>query len=191
MGWFRFKTLKKQQSYGSGAVSGAIPPVMLGTAMKILIVSDTHCRQDNYKKAIAKTGSMDLLIHCGDTEGEEEMLSSLAPCPAIIVMGNNDFFSDLPREREFMLGRYKVWVTHGHNYYVSMGTDTIKQEAAERGVDIVIYGHTHKPVIDASGSVIALNPGSLTYPRQAGRKPSYMLMELDREGEAHFTIVYL
>ena len=27
--------------------------------------------------------------------------------------------------------------------------------------------------------------------RVEGRKPSYMLMELDRQGEAHFTICYL
>ena len=36
-----------------------------------------------------------------------------------------------------------------------------------------------------------INPGSLSYPRQPGRKPSYIMMELEREGEAHFTIHYL
>ena len=59
------------------------------------------------------------------------------------------------------------------------------------GVDIVIYGHTHKPVVDIEGDIIAVNPGSLTYPRQENRKPSYIIMELDREGKVHFTINYL
>ena len=36
-----------------------------------------------------------------------------------------------------------------------------------------------------------LNPGSLSFPRQEGRRPSYMLMDLDDEGEAHFTTCYL
>jgi hypothetical protein len=67
----------------------------------------------------------------------------------------------------------------------------LKEEARSRGVDIVMYGHTHKPVIDTSGGMIAVNPGSLTYPRQAGRRPSYILMELDEEGKAHFSIHYL
>ena len=106
-------------------------------------------------------------------------------------MGNNDFFADLPREKEFVVGKYRIWLTHGHNYYVSMGNETIKREARARGVDIVMYGHSHKPVVDLGEDVIAVNPGSLTYPRQEGRRPSFIIMDLDRKGEAHFTINYL
>lgn len=60
-----------------------------------------------------------------------------------------------------------------------------------RGVDVVMYGHTHRPVVDIEDDIIAVNPGSLTYPRQDNRKPSYIIMDLDREGKAHFTINYL
>ena len=45
-------------------------------------------------------------------------------------------------------------------------TSMIKQEAISRGCSIVMYGHTHKPVIEYDPHVIALNPGSLSYPRQ-------------------------
>lgn len=158
--------------------------------MKILIVSDTHRKNDAYFQVL-QLQRPDMVIHCGDAEGSEYALTQAADCPVKIVLGNNDFFSELPRELELSVGSYKVWVTHGHNYYVSMGNEMIKEEAAARGADIVMYGHTHRPVIDTSGSVIALNPGSLSYPRQEGRRPSYMVMELDREGEAHFTLVYL
>ena len=68
---------------------------------------------------------------------------------------------------------------------------TLKEEARSRGVDIVMFGHTHKPYLDIENDLITLNPGSLSYPRQDGRKPSYMIMELDKAGEAHFTIAYL
>ena len=108
-----------------------------------------------------------------------------------MVMGNNDFFSDLPREKEFQIGKYKIWLTHGHTYYVSMGDENIKREARERGVDIVMFGHSHRPIVDIDKDIIAVNPGSLTYPRQEGKKPSYVIMELDCKGEAHFTICYL
>lgn len=158
--------------------------------MKIIIVSDTHKKNDNYFKVI-QMHKPDMVIHCGDAEGCEYALTEAAECPVQIVLGNNDFFSYLPRELEFSVERYKVWVTHGHNYYVSMGNETIKEEAAARGVDIVMYGHTHRPVIDRSDDVIALNPGSLSYPRQDGHMPSYIIMEIDREGETHFTIAYV
>ena len=72
-----------------------------------------------------------------------------------------------------------------------MGNETIKKEAIDRGIDIVLYGHTHRPVIDIDDDIIAVNPGSLSYPRQEGRQPSYAIMEIDREGKVHFTIAYL
>lgn len=159
--------------------------------MKILIVSDTHRRNENYFRVLEKVKPIDMLIHCGDTEGSELAISRAAECPSQIVLGNNDFFSDLPRESEFMLGDYKVWLTHGHNYYVSMDNETIKEEALARGCDIVIYGHTHKPLVQIDDAVTAINPGSLTYPRQDGRRPSYIVMEIDEQGEAHYNICYL
>lgn len=159
--------------------------------MKALIVSDTHKRNDNYFKVLEAVSPVDLVIHCGDVEGSEYLIENAAGCRTEIVAGNNDFFSELPMEREFYIGKYRVWVTHGHNYYVSMGNQMLKEEARSRGVNIVCYGHTHRPVIDMDGGVIALNPGSLSYPRQDGRKPSYILMDIDREGEAHFTLRYL
>ena len=130
------------------------------------------------------------LLHCGDAEGSEYVLTRVVDCPVQIVLGNNDFLSCLPGELELKLGAYKVWVTHGHNYYVSMGNEVIKREAAARGMDIVIYGHTHKPLVDTKGSVIAVNPGSLSYPRQEGRRPSYIVMEVEDE-DLRFSIEYL
>lgn len=159
--------------------------------MKVLIVSDTHRQNQNFLNVVKKHQPFDMVVHCGDVEGSEYTICEAAGCPVEMVMGNNDFFSDLPREKEFHLGKYKVWLTHGHNYYVSMGNETIKQEARAKGVDIVMFGHSHRPVVEYEHGVIAVNPGSLTYPRQEGRKPSYVIMEIDRFGEAHFTIHYI
>lgn len=158
--------------------------------MKILVVSDTHRRNDNYF-TILEMHRPDMVIHCGDAVGSEYALTTAAECPVQMVAGNNDYFSELPRELEFSIGKYQVWVTHGHSYYVAMGNEMIKREAVARGKDIVIYGHTHRPVIDIDDEVIAINPGSLSYPRQDNHRPSYIIMELDRFEELHFTISYL
>ena len=56
---------------------------------------------------------------------------------------------------------------------------------------MVIYGHTHRPLIDMSGDVAALNPGSLSYPRQDGKKPSYIVMNIDDFGEIQCEIRYV
>lgn len=156
--------------------------------MKILIISDTHRRNDNFLKVLEMVKPVDMVIHCGDIVGSELDIVSSCDCPVKMVAGNNDFFSKLPTELEFELGKYHVWLTHGHHYYVSMGTEAIKQEAIARGVDLVFCGHTHRPKLELSGEVMVVNPGSISYPRQDGRKPSYVLMDIDRFGEAHFTI---
>lgn len=158
--------------------------------MKVLIVSDTHRKNENYFK-VAQIHNPDMIIHCGDVEGSEYALNSVPNCPVCMVAGNNDFFSELPRELELEVAGRKILVTHGHNYGVSMGNEQIKQEAIARGKDIVMYGHTHRPVVDIGAEVIAVNPGSLSYPRQEGHVPTYVIMEVDRFDRVNFTIAHV
>jgi len=159
--------------------------------MRILVVSDTHKKHENLKRVLENVSPVDLLIHLGDAEGYEDMIGEMAGCPMEIVAGNNDFFSRLPREKELEIGKYKVLITHGHHYYVAAGISDIMREAEARGMDIVMFGHTHVPLIEYGEHTIALNPGSLSYPRQEGKRPSYILMDIDKKGEAFFEIEYL
>lgn len=159
--------------------------------MKILIISDTHGKHDNLSRVLEQESPIDLLIHLGDAEGYEEYIAKQAGCPLEIVAGNNDFFSDLPREKELEIGKYKVLITHGHYYYVNTGIEEIARMAQGRDFDIVMYGHTHRPLIDIRKDIIVMNPGSLSYPRQEGRRPSYIVMETDQNGDVEFEIKYL
>ena len=159
--------------------------------MKILIVSDTHGKTENLEKVLEQEKPLDSLIHLGDIEGDEDYIEVLAECPVEAVAGNNDFFSDLPGEREIKIGKYKALLTHGHYYYVNAGTGRIKMEAEAREIDIAMFGHTHRPMLEQDNGVIVLNPGSISYPRQEGKHPSYIVMELDEMGEASFSIEYL
>ncbi len=158
--------------------------------MKILIVSDTHKSHRNLEKILEQVKPMDMLIHLGDTEGGEDYIEALADCPSHIVRGNNDFFSELPQEEEFDIEGHHIFITHGHYYYVAMSEERLKEEARARGADIVMYGHTHKPALRREPGLITLNPGSVAYPRQAGRKPSYMIMDI-KGGDVEISLEYL
>jgi putative phosphoesterase len=159
--------------------------------MKILVVSDTHKKHSNLKKVLKKVSPIDLMIHLGDAEGHEEEIIQMAGCPVEIIAGNNDFFSNLEMEKELRIGRYKILLTHGHYYYVNMGVEAIRKEAMGRSFDIVMFGHTHKPMVDSGKNIIVVNPGSISYPRQEGRQASYIIMEIDSDGAADFTIHYI
>ena len=159
--------------------------------MKILIVSDSHGRNVHLGKALDKVGDIDLFLHLGDLEGSEDFIEAFVNCQTELISGNNDYFTEIPRERLIQIGKYTVFMTHGHKYGVYYDLDRLKEVAKSHNADIVMFGHTHIPSIDYDDDIIAINPGSISQPRQAGRQPSFILMEIDREGEAHFTINYL
>ena len=99
--------------------------------MKILIVSDTHRKDENLKQVIARSGPLDMLIHLGDAEGSEHMIATWVNkgCDLEMILGNNDFFSCLDREKDIMIGRYRTLLTHGHYYNVSVGAEYLAEEA--------------------------------------------------------------
>ena len=159
--------------------------------MRILIVSDTHGSHRNFDIVIEREKEIDMLLHLGDVEGDNDYMEAVMNCPVHIVGGNNDYFSGLPGEIELRIGKYKVFMTHGHGYYVSMDTRRLKQAARARGADIAMYGHTHRPDIDLEDGVKVINPGSLSYPRQSGRQATYIIMEVNTEGEVEFTLKHV
>lgn len=159
--------------------------------MKILIVSDTHRHIENFKILLDRVGTIDMLIHLGDMEGREDDIKRMVDCPVEMVSGNNDFFARLPRELLIKIGRYNVFMSHGHLYYVNNDFERIINKAKDIGADIVMFGHTHRPIITRRDDLVILNPGSLTHPRQEKRIPTYIIMEIDEKGDAHFSLNYL
>ena len=160
--------------------------------MKVLIVSDTHGREQNLAEALEQTGPIDQLIHLGDVEGGAEHIRELAgDAPAAIIAGNNDFFCDLPNERIFTLGGHRIFMTHGPGYFVHSGTLYLKREARKKGADIVMFGHTHKPYMEEDNELLVLNPGSLSLPRQEGHRPTYIVMEIADDGQISYELCYL
>ena len=159
--------------------------------MKVLIVSDTHGKDENLEAAVYKEAPFDLLIHCGDVEGREIFTEALVDCPCCMVSGNNDFFTDLPREEQIELCGKRILVTHGHYYGVSMAFDQLADAAKQRGCNAAFFGHIHMPVLETEDGVLLVNPGSLAFPRQRGRRPSYAVLETDGNGKMNVEIRYL
>ncbi len=146
--------------------------------MKILIVSDTHGYDENLRRALEESGRPDCLIHLGDSECTEDHIRALAGCPVHIVSGNCDYFTRLPISKIAELDGNRIFMTHGHYYYVSVGVRDLAEEARTNSCNVAMFGHTHRPFIDENDPELTiLNPGSLSFPRQEGRKPSYIVME--------------
>lgn len=136
--------------------------------LSIGVISDTHIyagskRQidDGVKRLFARAG-VGLIVHLGDANTRDvlEELAELAP--VIAVVGNNDdeeLQYTLPQTTRFSVGERTFAAIHGH------GGRSAKDVAIERWagkVDLVLFGHSHQPLIEEVNGTILFNPGSPT-----------------------------
>lgn len=156
--------------------------------MKILVVSDTHGRNENLYEVIRKEKPFDYFIHCGDGEGVEDQIEGLIECPKCMVRGNCDYCSPLPAVDCIDVYGRKLIVTHGHMYAVNSGLDRLVSLGRDNGADIVLYGHSHIPDYSYHYGVHLFNPGSLSAPRQEGRKCTYGIITIDKEGKINCSL---
>ncbi len=153
--------------------------------MKILVISDTHGSLAGLQMVLKQETDIQMIIHCGDVEGQSGKIYAMTGVPCYFVAGNNDWSPDLPKELIVNIDRYTFFICHGHRYGVSYNRSGIHEEAARRRADVCLYGHTHIPDLDFYNGIYFMNPGSLTYPRQRGRKMTYGVIEIDEVHEIH------
>jgi len=150
--------------------------------MRLGIISDTHGLLR--PEVFAAFAEVDHILHAGDV-GPLELLTELeALAPVTAVYGNTDGWdvrAKLPQVQRLRLDGFDIVVTHGDQ----LGSPTpAKLHAAFPPAEIIVFGHTHKPLIenldceDTDSIVTVVNPGS------AGRRRfdlpiSVAIMELE------------
>ena len=145
--------------------------------MRLGVISDTHGLLRPEVFEVFK--EVDHILHGGDV-GKPEILTELeALAPVTAVYGNVDGFalrSRLPRVGEIELDGFAVVVTHGDQF----GHPTpAKLYAAFPRAEIIVYGHTHKPLLElVDRTVTVMNPGGAGQPR-FGLRPSVGILELE------------
>lgn len=142
--------------------------------MKIIVFSDSHGDVKALSSALKKHhDGVDAFVFLGDgTDDAEYVLSDYPTLPRIIVAGNREdhmsaFLSAHvpPREATFEAEGVRFLALHGHRPSdVKRGLDALAVYAAEMGVDVVLYGHTHKKsesVVEVGKKTVRMiNPGS-------------------------------
>ena len=75
--------------------------------------------------------------------------------------GNCDYGGLDQPERLTELGGVRILMMHGHTRRVKSGPMAAIYAARECGADILLFGHTHQPVVDRSGDFWVMNPGCI------------------------------
>jgi len=130
------------------------------------ILSDTHDNLTRVRDAVRlfNDSGCDLVVHAGDFVAPftaEELRNLGAPVRA--VFGNCDgeraglskAFEGIGEVRE------PPWkFTHaGLRFLVSHLDRQIERHIASRAFDVVIFGHTHKPLVERRDGTLLVNPG--------------------------------
>ena len=132
------------------------------------VVGDTHFSAARTGRSLDRVieffhrAGVELILHAGDV-GHSSVLESLKPvAPTVAVRGNADsldLIETLPDRVWIETGSRTVLLLHGHH-----GKTALKaaRAAATPDIDLIVFGHSHKPLIDREGRTILFNPGSPT-----------------------------
>lgn len=123
------------------------------TSTVVGVISDTHGLLR--PEAVDALVGSSLILHAGDI-GKPEVLQGLqAIAPTIAVRGNNDtgaWAAEIPEHKTIAVGDVRIHIVHI--------VKELQFDPKEKGVQIVISGHSHKPLIEECEGVLFLNPGS-------------------------------
>ena len=137
--------------------------------MDFLIFSDSHGKRRNIAEAMARQiRKPDAIFYLGD--GLSDIGDRLEDVPVIRVRGNCDWrFPEEPVvDREILsFEGHRLLLTHGHLYGAKSGVGGLLRAAKETGVDIVLFGHTHRQELqtianeEGEKTIYLFNPGSI------------------------------
>lgn len=157
---------------------------MTSAKTTITIISDTHGELDSRIADIIRQS--DIAIHAGDI-GDASILDTMQPLSGRVyaVAGNNDLpflwptsqastLKSIPQIAELKLPGGHITIEHGdrHDRIAPCHHSLRKAFPQSR---LIIYGHTHKMVIDTEHLPWVVNPGAAGYTRTHGG-PSCLLL---------------
>ncbi len=123
-------------------------PIVIG------VISDTHGLLR--PEAVAALEGVERIIHGGDVGGEEILEALAEIAPVSVVRGNTDYqpwATRLPVSELVEVGGRSIYVVHD--------IEDLNVDPVAAGVDVVIFGHSHRPVWERRGNgAWYLNPGS-------------------------------
>ena len=153
------------------------------TARQFGLISDTHgLLRPGVHEALSGVA---LILHAGDVGGSGILDELRLIAPVRAVLGNTDPAGDPELADEILMNveGMSVHVSHGHE----VGSPTPERLADRYDADVVVYGHTHRPLVTKLGGRLFVNPGAAG-PRRFNLVPSVARLTISG-GNAEVEIV--
>jgi putative phosphoesterase len=177
--------------------------------MRLGIVSDIHCQPRSLEHALAAMGTIDRVVCLGDAISQtsfcNETVAMLRDLGALTILGNHeeaflagegrrragvdpelaDWLASRPSRIDVELGGRRLRIVHStpwpsnHSYIAAGHRDFHRFATAD--ADVLLYGHTHQPLVRKIERTLIVNPGSLGEGRPAphGFVRSFAVLDLE------------
>ncbi|RSL34039.1 metallophosphoesterase [Salibacterium salarium] len=138
--------------------------------MKIVVISDTHIRKNEIplpQTLTKELQSADHIIHAGDWQIPEVYRTLQKYGEVTGVYGNvdgEDMKRFVPEKQVIEKKGWKIGIVHGHGEKKT--TEKRAIEAFDEPLDVIVFGHSHLPLVRYVGKTLLFNPGSLLYKRK-------------------------
>lgn len=131
--------------------------------MLIAVISDSHGNSNGISKVKKYIEKADVVLFLGDGENDIKEITRDFTGEVYAVKGNCDVSNTITEERIVEINGKKIFMCHGHRYGVKYGYNSIYYRGKELQVDIVVFGHSHLPIIEENDGLILMNPGSISH----------------------------
>jgi hypothetical protein len=153
--------------------------------LKIGVISDTHIanKTEHIPGIILDVfKQMDMVMHAGDMVDLRVINELKSVCPKVIAVAGNMDHEEVKnkyplKEIVEVFGR-KIGLMHGCGSALNL-VELLKDAFKEDKPDIIVFGHSHKPMNEFIDGVLFFNPGSAT--DFMAEYNSYGLIEINEE----------
>lgn len=171
--------------------------------MKVGVISDTHnpsVGAEPPQEVVSAFRGVDVIIHAGDIYQPSclDWLEEIAPVYAVELGADAHFKDDnrvVDMARTIELEGHTIGIIHdllvpgmaqevteftplSKHFPKDADLSTALEKVFGASVDIVIFGHTHYPVVEEFQGVLMLNPGSPSLPKQIQRLGQVAILDL-------------
>ena len=141
----------------------------------LTVFSDSHGNIDALNKLRPKFLNSDKIVFLGDGRYDLNTVNLDFGYKIFYVDGNCDGYGFSP-ELIFSVENFKILAVHGHRFYVKENLESLVLYAKEQGCNVVLFGHTHMPIVTHLHGVTLVNPGTLS---NYGKRQTYCSIEID------------
>jgi putative phosphoesterase len=176
------------------------------------VLADTHIpdrarRLNPRVLAVFRQARLQAILHAGDISAPSVLAELEQVAPVYAVRGNRDWvaLARLPLTQTLTFGEVSLGMVHGHGRLRNYLVDKVhywmhgyrleryqpRLEAGFPQAQVIVFGHTHIPLVQWSNGRLLFNPGSPHFPGRKDLCPSVGLLHLCEGGRVEGEIVWL